>query len=276
MREQVAKLEAMRDPPPSSLYGDATPAAVTGVKVSPGNKKPTAEEKEPEASTPTRQLRGHKVAAAAAIAAAAAKEREEDEQQGFPRLVEVWSQKERDQEAAIIPDSKKVRESSSSPEKKASKSPEKSPIKTPSPVKESRKDATPEKVAAAQVLITPDVVTTKDEPSSSPAKKEAKKEAKKDEEEKKRVVEEKGISPIVPLQDDGDRPPVLTPVEPVQAAKEAPTSMSVQSPPPLKEEPKQRPPSVVVPEEPHHDKDKVPEPPPTLPSAPKSPEKVGF
>lgn len=91
-----------RDPPPSSLYGEAINLKVSGKKdtspakkeSSPSKKETTPDNKKDDAR-PVRSLRGH---SAKAIPSEVA----QSEADIFPRLVDVWSEKERENEAKEV------------------------------------------------------------------------------------------------------------------------------------------------------------------------------
>nr|SVE75434.1 EOG090X0F73 [Daphnia dolichocephala] len=108
-----------RDPPPSSLYGEAINLKVESKETSPVKKESSPVKKEaspvkkeaspvkvetpPSAKKDERVLRGQKARNVKAPPANVSdeEEEEEDEEKGvFPRLVEVWSEKEREEEAA--------------------------------------------------------------------------------------------------------------------------------------------------------------------------------
>ena len=107
-----------RDPPPSSLYGEAINLKVSSKKeTSPVKKEPSSAKKESSpvkketspAKKDERTLRGHKTQSVKHTPV----EIPEAEEEGFPRLVEVWSEKEREQEAAagkIVQTPKKLEE----------------------------------------------------------------------------------------------------------------------------------------------------------------------
>ncbi|XP_059351795.1 apoptotic chromatin condensation inducer in the nucleus-like isoform X2 [Daphnia carinata] len=107
-----------RDPPPSSLYGEAINLKVEGKKEtspvksesSPVKKEPSLVKKETlpvKTETPSpvkkdeRALRGQKTRSVKAPPEEVSDEEEDgEEKRGFPRLVEVWSEKEREEAAA--------------------------------------------------------------------------------------------------------------------------------------------------------------------------------
>lgn len=107
-----------RDPPPSSLYGEAINLKVESKKDTPPVKSepspvkkessPVKKESSPvKVETPSpvkkdeRVLRGQKTRSVKPQPEEVSDEEEEEEEEGvFPRLVEVWSEKEREDEAA--------------------------------------------------------------------------------------------------------------------------------------------------------------------------------
>ncbi len=107
--EHVEKLEGSgssdkRDPPPSSLYGEAINLKVSSKKETPVKKEASPAKKETSpvkketspAKRDERPVRGLRGQSAKPLPA----EIPEAEEEVFPRLVEVWSEKEREQEAA--------------------------------------------------------------------------------------------------------------------------------------------------------------------------------
>nr|CAG4649742.1 EOG090X0F73 [Scapholeberis mucronata]SVE93926.1 EOG090X0F73 [Scapholeberis mucronata] len=108
---QAGESSDRRDPPPSSLYGEAINLKVSGKKdTSPAKKESSPSKKESppvkKDERPQRSLRGQ----SAKIAPTEATQKEEEV---FPRLVEVWSEKEREKEAE---DAKKVADAEKTPE----------------------------------------------------------------------------------------------------------------------------------------------------------------
>nr|SVE90820.1 EOG090X0F73 [Daphnia sinensis] len=116
-----------RDPPPSSLYGEAINLKVEGKKeTSPIKSESSSVKKESlpvKTETPSpvkkeeRALRGQKTRSVKPPPREVSDEEEEAEEKGvFPRLVEVWSEKEREEEAAasagksVVQKSEKVTE----------------------------------------------------------------------------------------------------------------------------------------------------------------------
>nr|SVE77295.1 EOG090X0F73 [Daphnia lumholtzi]SVE77911.1 EOG090X0F73 [Daphnia lumholtzi]SVE78541.1 EOG090X0F73 [Daphnia lumholtzi] len=108
---QGSRTSERRDPPPSSLYGEAINLKVEGKKeASPVKSESSSVKKESlplktEIPSPVkkeeRTLRDQKTRSIKAPAEEVSGEEEEAEEKGvFPRLVEVWSEKEREEEAA--------------------------------------------------------------------------------------------------------------------------------------------------------------------------------
>ena len=109
-RYQGSGTSERRDPPPSSLYGEAINLKVENKKEnSPAKKEPSPVKKEipspakvetpPPVKKDERLLRGQKAHSVKAPPTDVSED-EEDEEGVFPRLVEVWSEKEREEEAA--------------------------------------------------------------------------------------------------------------------------------------------------------------------------------
>ncbi len=109
-RYQGSGTSERRDPPPSSLYGEAINLKVENKKeISPVKKEPSPVKKEipspvkvetpPPVKKDERVLRGQKAHSVKAPPTDVSED-EEDEEGVFPRLVEVWSEKEREEEAA--------------------------------------------------------------------------------------------------------------------------------------------------------------------------------
>jgi hypothetical protein len=110
-RYQGSGTSERRDPPPSSLYGEAINLKVENKKeISPIKKEPSPVKKEipspvkvetPPVKKDERVLRGQKGPSVKAPPTEVSEEEDEEEEEGvFPRLVEVWSEKEREEEAA--------------------------------------------------------------------------------------------------------------------------------------------------------------------------------
>ena len=110
-RYQGSGTSERRDPPPSSLYGEAINLKVENKKeISPIKKEPSPVKKEipspvkvetpPPVKKDERVLRGQKGHSVKAPPTEVSEEEDEEGEGVFPRLVEVWSQKEREEEAA--------------------------------------------------------------------------------------------------------------------------------------------------------------------------------
>lgn len=169
-----------RDPPPSSLYGEAINLKVEGKKetspikkdVSPVKKEPSPSKKEPSpVKKEERQLRGQKTQPIRVLPVEESKTEEV-----FPRLVDVWSEKEREETAALnklvseTPETSSEKTVEPSEKEDSRKSSEGSTSKTLVKGEAAEKSVAEAKVPATVVESSPEKATTPVPIADSPIK----------------------------------------------------------------------------------------------------------